>query len=76
MLDAKVESIERCLRRIAERMRRAVGFRDVSVHEYDKIDWSRVYELITGRLGDFRLCVARVLASIDRGTGGSEKAER
>lgn len=40
---------------LAERMSRAVGFRNISVHEYDAIDWKIVYHLVTERLDDFRL---------------------
>ncbi len=40
--------------KLAERLARAVGFRNVSVHEYDEIDWNIVYSLITKHLDDFR----------------------
>lgn len=81
VLDAKVQSIGRCLERIeewkpasadelerhgvldgdlAERLRRAVGFRNVSVHEYDEVDWRLVYRLVSERLGDFRSFVSRI----------------
>ena len=49
----------------AERLRRAVGFRNISVHEYEKIDWERVYKMVTERLGDFRLYVAALTAAWD-----------
>lgn len=39
---------------LAERLARAVGFRNVSVHEYEEIDWNIVYSLITKHLDDFR----------------------
>ncbi len=55
---ADLEVIER---ELAERLRRAVGFRNISVHEYERIDWHRVYELITTRLEDFRAFVAAVV---------------
>ena len=42
---------------LAERLARAVGFRNVSVHEYDEIDWNIVYSLITKHLDDFRTFV-------------------
>ena len=38
---------------LAERMRRAVGFRNVSVHAYRTLDWEIVHSLATTRLGDF-----------------------
>jgi len=37
----------------AERMRKAVGFRNIAVHEYDKIDWNIVYAIVTQHLDDF-----------------------
>ena len=45
---------------IAERMRRLVGFRNISVHEYDRIDWQRVWDLITTRPDDFRAFIERL----------------
>lgn len=38
---------------LAERMRRAVGFRNIAVHEYDEIDWYIVHAIATRHLGDF-----------------------
>ncbi len=38
----------------ARRMQMAVGFRNVSVHEYQSIDWLIVYKIITEHLGDFK----------------------
>ena len=38
----------------ALRMRNAIGFRNISVHEYQKIDWLIVYRIITEHLEDFR----------------------
>ena len=40
-------------RDLAERMRRAVGFRNISVHAYRMLDWAIVYSLATERLDDF-----------------------
>jgi len=37
----------------AERMRKAVGFRNLAVHEYSRIDWEIVHALITIHLDDF-----------------------
>jgi uncharacterized protein YutE (UPF0331/DUF86 family) len=39
---------------LAARMRGAVGFRNISVHAYQKIDWAIVYSIVTERLEDFR----------------------
>ena len=38
---------------LAGRMKKAVGFRNIAVHAYRRIDWNVVYALITTRLGDF-----------------------
>lgn len=46
---------------LADRLRRAVGFRYVSVHEYEEVDWRRVYRMVTERLGDFRDYAERVV---------------
>ena len=40
-------------RELAERLRRAVGFRNISVHAYQALDWEIVYSIATNRLGDF-----------------------
>ena len=40
-------------RALAERMRRAVGFRNISVHAYRTLDWEIVHLIATTRLGDF-----------------------
>lgn len=40
---------------LAERLRRAVGFRNSSLREYEKIDWVRVHRIVTEILQDFRL---------------------
>jgi len=39
---------------IAMRMRKAVGFRNVAVHAYQRINWTMVYAIITTRMDDFR----------------------
>jgi uncharacterized protein YutE (UPF0331/DUF86 family) len=69
----KLASIDRCLRAIrdyiagdldrllssplAERMRRMVGFRNVAVHEYRRLDPAVVRTIVEHRLGDFEdLC--------------------
>jgi uncharacterized protein YutE (UPF0331/DUF86 family) len=38
---------------LANRLKKAVGFRNISVHTYQAIDWSIVYSIITKRLDDF-----------------------
>ncbi len=46
----------------ALRMKNAVGFRNVSIHEYQKIDWLIVYRIITEHLGDFKDFARQVLS--------------
>ena len=38
---------------LADRMKKAVGFRNVAVHAYQEINWEIVYSIITTRLADF-----------------------
>lgn len=55
---------------LAERMTKAVGFRNIAVHEYQTIDWNIVYSIITTKLGEFRLFAAAILALIaNQGSG-------
>lgn len=45
---------------LATAMRQAVGFRNLSVHAYDRLDWERVFDIVRHRLDDFRRFAARV----------------
>ena len=38
---------------IASRMKKAVGFRNLAVHNYDAINWTIVYEIAHNHLQDF-----------------------
>ncbi len=44
------------------RLKKAVGFRNVSVHEYQRIDWLIVYKIITEHLADFKDFARQVYA--------------
>jgi uncharacterized protein YutE (UPF0331/DUF86 family) len=46
----------------ALRMKNAVGFRNIAVHEYQNIDWMIVYRIITEHLEDFKDYARQVLA--------------
>jgi uncharacterized protein YutE (UPF0331/DUF86 family) len=35
-------------------LRKAVGFRNLSVHAYDQVDWERVFEIVHERMDAFR----------------------
>lgn len=39
---------------LAERLRKAVGFRNLAVHNYEEINWAIVFSICKHRLGDFR----------------------
>ena len=40
---------------LALRLQKAVGFRNISVHAYQEIDWQIVYSIITLHLDDFSI---------------------
>ena len=58
-------------RELAERMRRAVGFRNISVHAYQVLDWEIVYSIATKRLGDF-VAFGRAIEEVLRGSIAGE----
>lgn len=39
---------------LAGRMKSAVGFRNLAVHQYEAMDWAIVHAICTEHLGDFR----------------------
>lgn len=47
---------------LAERLSKAVGFRNIAVHEYNKRDWVIVYSIITKDIEDFRKFTSSVLS--------------
>lgn len=47
---------------LAERLRRAVGFRNIAVHNYERIDWDIVFALSGAPLADFDRFAAAVAA--------------
>jgi len=38
---------------VGERMRAAVGFRNIAIHNYESIDWQIVYAICTTHMADF-----------------------
>jgi uncharacterized protein YutE (UPF0331/DUF86 family) len=38
---------------LARRLKKAVGFRNIAVHNYSTIDWAIVHAIATRHLGDF-----------------------
>ena len=45
---------------LADRQRRAVGFRNIAVHNYEAMDWEIVFALVGEPLADFELFAAAV----------------
>ena len=51
-------------RELAHRMKQAVGFRNLAVHNYDAIDWNIVHAICHQHLDDFRQYAALILDSL------------
>lgn len=47
---------------LAERLRAAVGFRNLAVHTYRAIDWQIVHRIVRERLGDFEAFALAIAA--------------
>lgn len=47
---------------LCQRMRSAVGFRNLAVHNYDNISWAVVHAIATTHLDDFRAFAKSMLA--------------
>ncbi|GBE48595.1 hypothetical protein BMS3Bbin12_01775 [bacterium BMS3Bbin12] len=58
---------------LAGRLKKAVGFRNIAVHNYQAIDWQIVHAIATTRLGDFR---AFAQAVVDFTRPPQENAEK
>ena len=52
---------------VAERLAKAVGFRNIAVHNYDTINWAIVHAIATRHLDDF-LAFAKVVMVSQAGT--------
>jgi len=50
---------------LADRLKGAVGFRNVAIHAYRSIDWTIVHTITHDRLDDFRQFARAVLDEID-----------
>ena len=50
---------------LAEKLIKAVGFRNISVHEYQSIDWEVVFSIIHRNLPDFKKYIKAVLDYLD-----------
>lgn len=51
---------------IANRMKKAVGFRNIAVHSYEAIDWQIAHAIATNHLNDFAAFAAAVIESTKR----------
>lgn len=49
---------------LAERMAKAVGFRNIAVHSYQTINWTIVYQICRHHLDDFRQFAQAVTARL------------
>ena len=49
---------------LADAMRRAVGFRNIAVHQYEKMDWQIVFDVATKRIADLELFARAVAARL------------
>ena len=51
---------------IAQRMQKAVGFRNIAVHVYQDIDWQIVYKIIKENLSDFSEYARCIIEKIEK----------
>ncbi len=52
---------------VARRMRKAVGFRNLAVHQYEEVDWHIVHVICQQRLDDFYEFARAVTDWLDQG---------
>jgi uncharacterized protein YutE (UPF0331/DUF86 family) len=50
---------------LAERLTKAVGFRNIAVHSYERINWAIVHAIATRHLDDFRAFATAVVETTD-----------
>lgn len=48
---------------LAMRMKKAVGFRNIAVHNYEAIDWEITYAIVTRHVSDFAAFAAAVVSA-------------
>ena len=51
--------------RLADRMKKAVGFRNIAMHNYDAIDWRIVHKIVQHHLQDFAAFARAVLSALE-----------
>jgi uncharacterized protein YutE (UPF0331/DUF86 family) len=55
---------------VASRMKRAVGFRNLAVHNYLVLDWTIVHRIAREHMDDFTAFASAIGALLDRAVGG------
>ncbi|WP_304225515.1 DUF86 domain-containing protein [Gracilinema caldarium] len=50
---------------LANKLSKSVGFRNIAVHQYEKIDWSIVYVIIWNKIDDFRQFCGYISEALD-----------
>ncbi len=51
--------------KLAERLIQAVGFRNLSVHSYEKIDWKIIHQILDTNLADLKAFAATIANKLD-----------
>lgn len=54
--------------RLADRMKKSVGFRNLAVHNYDALDWAIVHAIATRHMNDFNEFANMISRSITAGS--------
>ncbi len=49
---------------LAEIMRKSVGFRNIAIHQYEKINWAIVYSIATEKMRDFKAFAKTISVSL------------
>ena len=52
--------------RLAQQLKKAVGFRNIAVHHYDEIDWTIVHDIALHHLNDFSEFAKVIAARLPR----------
>jgi len=63
---SELQETEIITAQIADRMIKSISFRNISVHQYQDIDWNIVYSIITCNLDDFKEFAKEVLRWINQ----------
>ena len=50
---------------LANKLAKAVGFRNIAVHSYQTINWETVFQIITTELEDFKQFVKEIMKLIE-----------